>query len=280
MIAYGKTNMDSDRSKKFQWISIVYLMLFVLAVFSPSIIKQGYFGIHEQHIEEMLIFLFGLAGISIFMFYERLMERKEKEQEQISHVYDRAKRELISSYQYIGALNRQMEVLKKLTNDTSVSIFEQDALSKDLLQSLISSAAASLGGVPATLRFVNLPKLRTEHEVSYSPGKSKNSNYSSISNKELKNLNDQKLPYSEIGENDKRWIAVPSDRTSGDTKAFIILKRPHEPGVEEFDPSIMRVFANQAELIYRAMCKKDLADNGKPMDLIEIAMQGVEGEVN
>ncbi|MFA6504159.1 MAG: hypothetical protein WCT54_04510, partial [Patescibacteria group bacterium] len=60
--------MSDERSKKFQWISLAYLVLFMLAVFSPSLVRGDVLGLNEAHVEELLIFVFGLSGIAIFIF--------------------------------------------------------------------------------------------------------------------------------------------------------------------------------------------------------------------
>jgi len=271
--------MSEERSKKFQWISIVYLMLFAMAVFSPSLVKDGYFGLQEQHVEESLIFIFGLAGISIFMLYERLMEKKEKEHLAVMDACDRARRELVSSYQYIGSLNRQMDLLKKLANDTSVSIYEQDQLSKDLLDSLVRTASGTMGGVPSLLRVVRLDKLRTEHEVFHDMSKNTNGKSLHISNKELKQIHDLGKAYHFFTTDGHRFVAVPSDRNSGADKAFLIIKWNGEQE-ENFDPSVIKVFTNQAELIYRVLQKRGQLNAETPLDIIDNVTNDTVGEVN
>ncbi|MBD3281411.1 hypothetical protein GF391_01565 [Candidatus Uhrbacteria bacterium] len=271
--------MTNERSKNFQWISIVYLLLFALAVFSPSLVKQGYFGIHEQHVEEALIFLFGLAGISIFMLYERLMEKKEKEHIAAQDACDKARRELVSSYQYIGSLNRQMDLLKKLANDTSVSIYEQDQLSKDLLDSLVRTASGTLGGVPSLLRVIRLDKLRTEHEVFHDMSQNENGQSLHISNKELKQMHEENRSYHFFHADTHRFVAVPSDKNTGDHKAFLIMKWNGEQE-ESFDPSVLKVFANQAELIYRVLKKRGQLNAETPLDLVDDVTKEPVGEVN
>ncbi|MFA6447439.1 MAG: hypothetical protein WCW31_04275 [Patescibacteria group bacterium] len=271
--------MSEERSTKFQWISIVYLLLFVLAVFSPSIINQDYLGIKEQHIEEFLIFVFGIAGLSIFMLYERLMEKTEKENLKIQDACERVKKELVSSYQYIGSMNRQMDVLKKLSNDTSVSMFDQAKLSKDLMRSLVSAASGSLGGAPGLIRFVNLDKLRTEAEFLHLNGAAGQISSISIANKELKRVHDSNSQFGTLAVGDKTWLIIPSDRRAGAVKAFMILH--HTPAkFEEFDPSVLKVFANQAELVYRALKKENGDIDGTALELIDAATKDVKGEIN
>lgn len=255
---------------------MVYLVLFVMAVFAPSIVNRDYFGIPEQHVEEFLIFVFGLTGITIFMLYERLMEKKEKEEKEMRDAWENAKRELVSSYKYIGSLNRQMDMLKKLTNDTSVSIMEQDRLGKDLLQSLATAAAANVGGKAATLRFVHLEKLRTEREIHSSSGNG-NGNAVSVANKELKRAHEERKTFLHLNGDGRSLLIVPSDKRQGDVKAFLILQAA-PPENEEFDPSVLKVFANQAELVYRSLRQEDLSER-PAIELVDAATKKPVGEI-
>ncbi len=268
--------MTPDRSTHFQWISLVYLLLFVLAVFAPSIVNQDYLGIPEQHVEEFLIFLFGLTGITIFMLYERMMENKEKEEQEMRDAWTNAKRELVSSYKYIGSLNRQMDMLKKLTNDTSVSIMEQDKLGKDLLQSLVTAAAANVGGVPATLRFVNLEKLRTEREIHHDNGGGRPQDVP-VANKDLKRTHEERKSFLHLQTDGRDLLIVPSDKRQGDVKAFLILHTA-PPAQEDFDPSVLKVFANQAELVYRSLRQEDLSER-PAIELVDAATRKPAGEI-
>ena len=87
---------------RIEWISIIYLIFFVLAVLSPSIHTRPLFGLSETQLEELTIFLFGIAGLITFAAYERLMEKREKERKETDENLHRAKQELIESYAYIG----------------------------------------------------------------------------------------------------------------------------------------------------------------------------------
>ncbi|MFA6160796.1 MAG: hypothetical protein WC766_01315 [Patescibacteria group bacterium] len=268
--------MSDERSKKFQWISLAYLVLFMLAVFSPSLVRGDVLGLNEAHVEELLIFVFGLSGIAIFIFYERLMEKKEKENKEISDACENAKRELVSSYQYIGSVNRQLEVLKKLVNDTSVSIYDQQKLSKDLLHSLISSASVSYGGGPALLRFVNIEKLRTEREFAHPNNGSKLPFH--VSNRDLRAAHDQGT-FLKVTADGVPLILVPSDQRNGTIKAFLVV-RDARNSESSFDPSVLKVFVNQAELVYRALQRDaEFMAEKAPMEHIEAVTQGVRGSI-
>ncbi|MBU1348504.1 hypothetical protein KJ781_00330, partial [Patescibacteria group bacterium] len=155
--------MKSNPIIRLEWVSLVYLALFVMAILSPRIVSQRMFGIHEETFEEVFIFLFGIAGLLTFSIYQRVMERKEQEHEATENERERIKRELVESYQYIGSMNRQMNVLKELANQTSIEIVEKDSMSKDIIASLLANAAASVGAQTAFIRYIDLERGRTDH---------------------------------------------------------------------------------------------------------------------
>jgi hypothetical protein len=257
---------------------LAYLILFMMAVFAPSLITQDYLGIPETHVEELLIFLFGFAGIIIFMLYERLMEKKDKENKAMSDACEIAKKELVSSYQYIGSVNRQLEVLKQLANATSVSIYDKARLSKDLLKTLVSAAAVSFGGGPALLRFVNLDKLRTEREFVHPPQANGPLPFH-VSNKDLKAVHEQGL-VTRVTVGQTSLILVPSDHRNGEVKAFLILQEAADK-ISEYDPSVLKVFVNQAGMVYRALQRDaDFYEERTPLAQLESVTQTARGEVD
>ncbi len=237
----------TQRTGRLEWISLVYLVFFVLAVLSPSIYRQGYFGLTETRLEEITIFIFGLAGLMTFTGYERLMERREKEREQAQNDYQKAKTELIASYAYIGSINRKIELLKKLANDTSMRLVDQKKLPKELFHALVANARAAAGSEAALIRFVELEKLRTEREFAHH-AEAKMSYR--IANRDLREMHTQGKPFATLQSEDKRDIlVVPSDRSEGVFKAFLLI--PVTPEQAAFiDASLLKVFVNQAELLY------------------------------
>jgi hypothetical protein len=51
----------APRLPRFEWISLIYLAFFALAILSPSMVRHAVLGIPEEQAEEALIFLFGTA---------------------------------------------------------------------------------------------------------------------------------------------------------------------------------------------------------------------------
>ena len=246
----------SDKSqlqtKRFEGISFVYLTFFVLAVFSPSLVSRDYFGISQKVLEETLIFIMGLASLVTVAVYERIMEKRLLEREAATQNAERVTKELVESYKYIGSINRQFEVLKKLANETSISLVKSDAYWKDLLQSLATNAASCVNAARVLIRFVELEKLRTDREVFFGRGTSLPPR---LSNKEIRKLHEQGAPHAFLCNDDGcELLVVPSDRKDSRVRAFLIVETDSSQ-VTDADLSLVKVFANQAELVYSSLVR-------------------------
>lgn len=272
-------NLKARQNKKLELISLVYLIFFVLAVLSPSLVTQDYFGVAQAHVEEALIFLFGLAGLMTFMGYQRIMERRMKERDAAVDTADRVMRELQESYQYIGSINRHLEVLKSFVNKTSLSLVQADAYRKDLLQSLVANAAQCVRSRSALIRFVDLERLRTEKEVSCTNAGSQPLR---IANKELKKLSDDGRSFAFCHmEDGKEILVLPSDRKEKGFKAFMLLGVDASE-VGDVEISLVKVFVNQAELVYHSLVNEKTAASipAEPLELVDAMTQVNVGEVS
>lgn len=232
----------ANRPLRLEWIYLVYLLCFALAVLSPSIYTRGYFGLSETALEELTIFIFGLAGLLVFTTYERQIEGREREQEQVQDEYARVKSELIESYAYIGSMNRKLELLKRAANEASVGLGEKKVV-RELFGALVSHAAAAADAQAVLLRFVELSHLRTDREFFHinQGGKSIR-----VANKDLRAICDQKLSHAFIRSDDGRdLLVVPSDMPN-DLRAFLLFSWTSQ-SVPELDASLLKVFVNQAE---------------------------------
>jgi len=236
------------RQSRLEWISLVYLLFFVLAVFAPSLFQHGYFGLSETTLQEITIFVFGMAGIVTFALYERLMERREKEREQVQNDYQKAKLELIESYTYIGSINRKIELLKKLANETSSSVMEHRPIPKELFQAIMSNACSAIGAETALLRFVNHGTLRTDREFFQQTG---SKFVFRVSNRDLRTLHERGLSHSFVlSEDEQEILVVPSDRSEGGLKAYLLIYMQGQH-IHDVDASLLKVFVNQAEMLYK-----------------------------
>lgn len=245
---------SARNAKRLEWISLIYLLFFVLAVLSPSIYQNGYFGISETALEEITIFIFGIAGLITFTLYERHMERREREREKVQMDYHRAKKELMESYAYIGSINRKIELLKSMAHDTS-SVMSGNQLPKDLFHVLAANACAAAGAQCALLRFVELDPLRTEREFTH---EQEGRFAFRIANRDLKTVHDQGLSHTILESEDQKKIAViPSDRSRGRFKAYLLLHINGHALPDDFDVSLLKIFVNQAEALYHNFAAKE-----------------------
>lgn len=240
--------MDAPR-RSIEWISFLYLVFFVLAVLAPSIYTRGYFGVPEIVLEEVTIFLFGLAGILTFTRYERHVETREGEARKIEHSIHQTKAELLESYAYIGSLNRKIELVKRLANDTSLSLLDRKRLPKELLEAIVQSAVAATAADGALLRVIERSSLRTQIEVqSVIAGK----RAFRIPNRELRALDDARTSHAFLAADDGADVLViPSDADTMESKAYLLLFLA-ENQITEVDISLLKVLVNQAEMVYRS----------------------------
>ena len=240
-----------SRLVRIEWISLLYLALFVLAILSPTLVQREMLWFSEEQVEEMLIFLFGITGLITFNIYERVMERKDRERDQAISDRDRVRRELVSSYEYIGAVNRRIEALKKLANETTTSLVEKDTHSKALFQSLAANASALARAEHGVVRIVSLEKLRTVKEFAVDPDVPLR-----VANKDLLEVHTRNRSHCFVrDEQGSEVLVVPSSRQDMDAKAFLLLRIP-ENDMPEIDPELLRVYANQAEVLYRILALK------------------------
>lgn len=250
-IARYPSAQPMSRIPRLEWISLVYLALFVLAVLAPSLIRRDIFGLPQEHAEEILIFLFGLAGLAIFSLYERVMEGREKERDEAVQDRDKARQELVASYEYIGAVNRQIDALKKLANETAVSFMEDEQVRKGLFTSLAASAAALVRGQRASVRFVALDRVRTIREFLVDPERQIR-----VANNDLKQVHHEGRTHGFIrSEDGGEVLVIPSDRNDLTCKAFILVQaNPND--MPEVDAGLLKVYANQAEVLYRVLAER------------------------
>jgi hypothetical protein len=164
-------------------------------------------------------------------------------------------------------------LLKKIANKTSLEIVESDKLTKDLLSSLLANAASSVGAESALLRYVELDKLRTEHEVVHSIDKSDRS--LKVHNRDLKKLHESGAAHAFLKAEDGREVlVVPSDHRDKNVKAFLVITAdPSKPVT--IDASLLKVFANQAELLHYSLAEQ----RDKPVPPLELVRQAEESSL-
>lgn len=236
-----------NRSWRFAWMMVIYLVCFALAVFAPTLHTQGRFGLSETTMEELSIFLFGMVGLWVFVSYSRIMEEQLEAGGDMQNNHEKTKKELIESYAYIGSVNRKIELLKKVSNQTSLNFMRGKGWPKDLYQALVTHAAASVGAKACMLRIVDTSMLRTETELSHITG---NQFVFKVSNRDLLAVPERGASHAFIASEDGKELLVVPSEGAHPTKAFLLFILD-ERQIPEIDVSLLKVFANQAEMLQR-----------------------------
>ncbi|MFA5129455.1 MAG: hypothetical protein WC477_00885 [Patescibacteria group bacterium] len=240
------------KQPRFEWVSFIYLAFLVLAVLSPSMVRHNIFSIPEEQAEEILIFLFGATGLICFSMFEKWIDHKERERQSAMTDLDKARRELASSYEYIGAINRRIEALKKLANETVQALPSADTHERELFRSIAAGAATHVRLQHGMIRFVSLQKLRTLKEFSVDPDQ-----LFRVSNRDLLDIHLQERSHAFVrDESGADVLVIPSSRSDMESKAFLLLQMPAGVATTtDIDAEILRVYANQAEVLYRVLEK-------------------------
>lgn len=92
----------------------VYLVIFILVILTPRLISQNWLFLHEQDVESLLIFCFGVSGFMIYLAKEKALLRVFREKLHLQKQANMITRDLSDSYSYIGEMNRKLDIVKEL----------------------------------------------------------------------------------------------------------------------------------------------------------------------
>ncbi len=104
----------------------IYLVLFVLMIFTPEVVSNGVLFFREEDLESIFIFGFGLVGLLLYLGKETALMRAIRDKLSLQQESNQIKKDLTQSYSYIGEMNRHLEILKNM-------IFESPHTAEELL---------------------------------------------------------------------------------------------------------------------------------------------------
>lgn len=90
----------------------IYLFLFVLMIFTPEVVAQGFLFFREEDVESILIFVFGLVGLLLYLGKETALLRAIREKLSLQKESNQIRKDLVQSYSYIGEMNRHLDILR------------------------------------------------------------------------------------------------------------------------------------------------------------------------
>lgn len=142
----------------------IYLVLFVLVVFAPEYIREGYALFGEDDVESMLIFCLSLVGFLLYLGKERTLIKVRREQRVVKQEKRIISRDLENSYSYIGELNRKFEILNRSVAALpgTLAIFGRSEKDVDLYRPILDAVKILSRTDAVALYFVHTGDQRVE----------------------------------------------------------------------------------------------------------------------
>lgn len=225
----------------------LYLIIFIVAVMIPDIIhSKDRFGLPHERIEELAIFLLGMLGFLAFIFKERQLKIQQREREKGQQKLQQTAKDLIESYNYIGEINRKMDMLMQI----GIGLSERTGLSKkrekEIYQSIIEAAAFLLKGKCATIIFFNTKTNRIIKDCCL--------------DEKCNNL-DRNEGFFAMEENVtikfvQDFVVFRSNKTINDTRVYLVVKSFDEfQSRDNNNQEILKYLASQALFLYSYLAK-------------------------
>lgn len=217
----------------------IYLALFILVVFSPEYIRQGYFFLGEDDLESVFIFFLSLLGFLIYLAKERALGKIQGEQQKIRREKTVISQDLESSYSYIGELNRKFEILKRSVGALpgTLAAFGRTAKDEELYRPILDAVKILSKADSVALYFVHT----LDHRVEKICFDGKKSAFSDITGESL------------LHEKTRRfWLEdscyrVASPRTVDHFRSFIVFPKKRN---DIDDHEIFKILASEALFLF------------------------------
>lgn len=92
----------------------IYLIIFVITVFVPQIIREGYFFFQEEDVESLILLSFGVLAFTLYLVKEKQLVHVFQEKLHLQKKTNTITKDLSDSYSYIGGMNRKFDIVKNL----------------------------------------------------------------------------------------------------------------------------------------------------------------------
>lgn len=222
----------------------VYLILFILAVLIPDLIQGDFELLSETRVEELLIFLLGMAGFLIFIFKEHQLSIQKEDAKKNEKKLFRTTKDLAESYGYIGEVNRKMEILMQIGLGLADKSELTRAKEKETYIAIINAANALMKAKNSCLRFVDTKNKRTQKEISVSEI------CRLIKNEELIKLG-EKINVKKA----KDYLIVSSIKEINGVRCYLIVENYDEISNDANNQEILKFLASQSLFLYSYMSK-------------------------
>lgn len=218
----------------------VYLIIFILAVLVPDVVRTNLYFLTETRLEELLIFLLGMAGFLIFVFKEHQLFIQKEEKVKSQKRLKQTAKDLVDSYSYIGEVNRKMDILMQV----GLGLSDRSAINKnkekEIYHTIIDAANSLMKAKCSHLRFLDLKTQRTKKEINTGDGCNK------IKNLELVEMGDNVNIRKKNG-----YLVAASFKQIDDVKSYLIVEEYNDLEAENINnQEILKFLATQALFLY------------------------------
>lgn len=225
----------------------IFFIILIIATLVPDIVRDEYFALSEERIEELLIFFLGSFSFLIFIFKERQLENERKEKEVKNKRLDQTGKDLVESYSYIGEVNRKMDILLNVALGFSSGTDISKKEVKEVFDSVVKATSFIMKAELVSLRFVDMENGKIKQNIIL------NGKNISIKNEKLTEMKDAISIKKEDG-----VLIISSPNQIHKTKGYLLLKKYNEK--EEANAKnieILKVLVSQALFLYSLISKKN-----------------------
>ena len=132
------------------------MALFILVILTPKVIQEGVLFFHEEDVEALVIFCFGLFGFILYLIKEKALIKVFQEKLHLQKRANVITKDLSYSYSYIGGINRKFEIVKNFIFHLPKYTTEaMDQKKTETFHSIIESVKLLSKTDIVSLRFVN-----------------------------------------------------------------------------------------------------------------------------
>jgi len=149
----------------------IYFIIFLLAILVPDIVTRDFYFLTENRAQELCIFILGVIGFSIFLVKEKQIAIQEEKQKKSEKKINETAKELVDSYNYIGEVNRKMDILMNITLGLSDRSELNSAKEKEIYTSIIEASNSLMKAKRSHLVFFNSKTGKIDKEFGMNGGK-------------------------------------------------------------------------------------------------------------
>lgn len=143
----------------------IYFAIFIIAIFTPEIIKKDFSWIQEEKAEQLALLALGVAAFIIFIIKEKQLGFQLKSKKLIQKEASFAAKDLANTYSYIGEINRKMDIFKDVALGLSDGADLSAKKETELYRSIINAVRVFTKSNHVSLRFINIENNNVVREI-------------------------------------------------------------------------------------------------------------------